>query len=413
MPKRPRSWTNEYVRHGTQTLIAALEIATGKVVAHIRNRRTSVNFLRFMNDVVRAYPDRELHVVADNLNIHENEARPRWLGRHHRVQFHYTPTHASWVNLIECFFSILSKQGLAHSVQRSKQELKDLLGRFLAIYNANCGPFTWTKGPEQLAAHHRNNQGLPSSASPKAAPPERQAEETRFYKELMGRCTRFLRPTARSRCFAARWRPPARDRGSLALSMIRQTDAAVHSRVKLQMKREALAKHNRPLRPGLPERQTHDYERHGTTTLFAALDVAAGKIIGQCQPRHRHQEFLRFLAKIDAATAAGMPVHLILDNDGTHKHPDVKAWFAEHPRYQVHFTPTSASWLNQVERWFAEITRKRIRRGTFRSVREHEKPIRDYIRAHNKAPQPFQWVASANKIVAKVRKYKQTSETGD
>ena len=168
-----------------------------------------------------------------------------------------------------------------------------------------------------------------------------------------------------------------------------------------------------PLRPGLPERQTHDYERHGTTTLFAALDVAAGKIIGQCQPRHRHQEFLRFLAKIDAATAAGKPVHLILDNYGTHKHPDVKAWFAEHPRYQVHFTPTSASWLNQVERWFAEITRKRIRRGTFRSVRELEKAIRDYIRAHNKAPQPFQWVASANKIVAKVRKYKQTSETGD
>ena len=148
--KNPRSWTNEYVRHGTQTLIAALEIATGKVVAHIRNRRTSVNFLRFMNDVVRAYPDRELHVVADNLNIHKNEAARRWLGRHPRVQFHYTPTHASWVNLIECFFSILSKQGLAHSVQRSKQDLKELLNRFLASYNESCGPFTWTQGPEQL-----------------------------------------------------------------------------------------------------------------------------------------------------------------------------------------------------------------------------------------------------------------------
>jgi transposase len=148
--KTPRSWTNEYVRHGTQTLIAALEIATGKVVAHIRNRRTSVNFLRFMNDVVRAYPDRELHVVADNLNIHKNEALRRWLVRHPRVRFHYTPTHASWVNLIECFFSILSKQGLAHSVQRSKQDLKDLLHRFLENYNATCGPFTWTKGPEQL-----------------------------------------------------------------------------------------------------------------------------------------------------------------------------------------------------------------------------------------------------------------------
>jgi len=148
--KKPRSWTNEYVRHGTQTLIAALEIATGKVVAHIRNRRTSVNFLRFMNDVVRAYPDHELHVVADNLNIHKNKAARRWLGRHPRVHFHYTPTHASWVNLIECFFSILSKQGLAHSVQRSKQDLKDLLQRFLVHYNETCAPFSWTKGPEQL-----------------------------------------------------------------------------------------------------------------------------------------------------------------------------------------------------------------------------------------------------------------------
>jgi len=147
---KPRSWTNEYVRHGTQTLLAAMEIATGKVVAHVRNRRTSVNFLRFMNDVVRAYPDRELHVVADNLNIHKNQAARRWLGRHPQVHLHYAPTHASWVNLMECFFSILSKQGLARSVQRSKQDLKNLLHRFLASYNATCGPFTWTKGPAQL-----------------------------------------------------------------------------------------------------------------------------------------------------------------------------------------------------------------------------------------------------------------------
>lgn len=148
--KKPRSWTNEYVRHGTQTLIAALEIATGKVLAHVRNRRTSVNFLRFMNEVVRTYPDRDLHVVADNLNIHKNEAARRWLRRHPRVRFHYTPTHASWVNLIECFFSILSKQALAQSVQHSKRDLKDLLHRFLANYNETCRPFTWTKGPEQL-----------------------------------------------------------------------------------------------------------------------------------------------------------------------------------------------------------------------------------------------------------------------
>jgi len=148
--KKPQSWTNEYVRHGTQTMIAALEIATGKVVAHVRNRRTSANFLRFMNEVLRAYPGRELHVVVDNLNIHKNEAARRWLGRHPKVQFHYTPTHASWVNLIECFFSILSKQGLAHSVQHSKQDLKELLNRFIASYNETCNPFTWTKGPEHL-----------------------------------------------------------------------------------------------------------------------------------------------------------------------------------------------------------------------------------------------------------------------
>jgi len=148
--KKLRSWTNEYVRHGTQPLIAALEIATGKVLAHVRNRRTSVNFLRFMNEVVRTYPDRDLHVVADNLNIHKNEAARRWLRRHPRVRFHYTPTHASWVNLIECFFSILSKQALAQSIQHSKRDLKDLLHRFLANYNETCSPFTWTKGPEQL-----------------------------------------------------------------------------------------------------------------------------------------------------------------------------------------------------------------------------------------------------------------------
>ncbi len=167
-----------------------------------------------------------------------------------------------------------------------------------------------------------------------------------------------------------------------------------------------------PLRPGLPERQTHDYERHGTTTLFAALDVAVGKVIGDCQPRHRHQEFIRFLNRVDAETDPTVAVHLILDNYGSHKHPEVKQWFADHPRYQLHFTPTSASWLNQVERWFAEITRRRIRRGTFRSVRELERAIRAYIRDHNKAPQPFQWVAAANTIIKKVRKYKRTSETG-
>lgn len=168
-----------------------------------------------------------------------------------------------------------------------------------------------------------------------------------------------------------------------------------------------------PLRPGLPERQTHNYERHGTTTLFAALDIAAGKIIGQCQPRHRHQEFLKFMETVEGATASDLAVHIILDNYGTHKHPDVKRWFQAHPRYQVHFTPTSASWLNQIERWFAEITRKRIRRGTFGSVRELERAIRDYIRQTNRDPRPFKWVATANAIIKKIRKYKDTSETGE
>ena len=168
-----------------------------------------------------------------------------------------------------------------------------------------------------------------------------------------------------------------------------------------------------PLRPGLPARQTHDYERHGTTTLFAALDVLEGTVIADCQPRHRHQEFLGFLERIDASLTTGLEIHLILDNYGTHKHPEVKKWLADRPHYHVHFTPTGSSWLNQIERWFAEITRKRIRRGTFHSVRDLIKAIRDYVRQYNKNPKPFQWVASASKIIQKVNKYKETLETGD
>ncbi len=168
-----------------------------------------------------------------------------------------------------------------------------------------------------------------------------------------------------------------------------------------------------PLRPGLPERRTHDYERHGTTTLFAALNVLEGTVIGECQPRHRHQEFLRFLDRIEESVESGLDIHLVLDNYGTHKHPDVKKWLMQRPRYHVHFTPTSSSWLNQIERWFAEITRKRIRRGTFHSVRDLIKTINDYIRLYNKKPRPFLWIASASQIVRKVNKYKDTSETGD
>ena len=168
-----------------------------------------------------------------------------------------------------------------------------------------------------------------------------------------------------------------------------------------------------PLREGLPERQTHDYRRHGTTTLFAALNVLEGTVIAQCQPRHRHQEFLRFLNQIERSVPKQRVIHLVLDNYGTHKHPMVREWFQTHPRYHLHFTPTSSSWLNQIERWFAEITRKRIRRGTFRSVGELTAAIEDYIRVYNQNPQPFAWVASASRIIRKVSKYKRTSETGD
>src|SRR5216684_4513868 len=147
---KPRAWTNEYVRHGTQTLLAALEIATGKVVAHVRDRRTTVDFLSFMDEVVKSYPLGELHVVLDNLNIHKNDAAKQWLLRHPRVHFHYTATHASWMNRIECFFSILTKQALTHSVQRSKKDLKDFLLHYLKKYSQNPTPFTWTKGPEHF-----------------------------------------------------------------------------------------------------------------------------------------------------------------------------------------------------------------------------------------------------------------------
>ena len=168
-----------------------------------------------------------------------------------------------------------------------------------------------------------------------------------------------------------------------------------------------------PLRPGIPERQTHDYTRHGTTALFAALNVLLGTVIGCCMERHSHVEFIRFLEKIDRETPKRLDIHLVLDNYGTHKHPKVKEWFTAHPRYHLHFTPTSSSWLNLVERWFAEITRKRIRRGTFRSVPELIKAINDYIRENNKHPKPFIWTASAESILRKIRHCKEALKTVD
>ena len=158
-----------------------------------------------------------------------------------------------------------------------------------------------------------------------------------------------------------------------------------------------------PLKKGRAATMTHDYKRHGTTTLFAALDVKSGLVIGDCQPRHRAKEFVRFLKQIDRCALKHLDVHLVLDNYATHKTPEVKAWLAKHPRFKLHFTPTSASWLNLVERFFAEITRKRIRRGVFKSVAELEDAIHDYLDHHNGAPKPFVWTKSAAKILEKER----------
>jgi transposase len=159
-----------------------------------------------------------------------------------------------------------------------------------------------------------------------------------------------------------------------------------------------------PLRPGIPLRQTHDYRRNGTTTLFAALDTLSGKVIERCLPRHRHSEFLEFLDHVNDNVPAKLDIHIIMDNYATHKHPAVKHWFARHPRYHAHFTPTSSSWLNAVERFFAEITNKRIRRGTFRSVRELEKAIKHYVAEHNADAKPFVWTKSARTILRKIKK---------
>ena len=168
-----------------------------------------------------------------------------------------------------------------------------------------------------------------------------------------------------------------------------------------------------PLAPGLPERRTHDYLRHGTTTLFAALDVATGTVIGELHRRHRSSEFLKFLATLEHETPAKLDVHLIMDNYGTHKTPTVRAWFARHPRFHVHFTPTSTSWINQVERWFALITEKQIRRGSHRSTIALEIAIRDYLNIYNKNPRPFKWTKHADEILASIARFcKRTSDSG-
>jgi len=162
-----------------------------------------------------------------------------------------------------------------------------------------------------------------------------------------------------------------------------------------------------PMKKGRAGTMTHDYKRNGTTTLFAALNMLDGSVIGQCMPRHRRSEFLRFLKTIDQQTPPHLNLHLIVDNYATHKTDEVKRWLKRHTRFHLHFTPTSASWLNMVERFFAEITRDRIRRGTFNSVAELESAIMDYLQKHNADPKPFVWTKSADEILKKVAKARQ------
>lgn len=159
-----------------------------------------------------------------------------------------------------------------------------------------------------------------------------------------------------------------------------------------------------PLKKGRAGTMTHDYKRNGTTTLFAALEMAEGKLIGTCMPRHRHQEWMKFLELIDQETPAELDLHLIADNYSTHKHPKVKRWLKRHPRFHMHFIPTSSSWLNMIERWFREITDKRIRREAFKSVPQLIAAIEDYIRHHNQDPQPYIWTAKVQDILEKVRR---------
>ena len=168
-----------------------------------------------------------------------------------------------------------------------------------------------------------------------------------------------------------------------------------------------------PMGLGYVEGITHDYVRHGTTTLFAALDIATGQVLTSCKNRHRHQEYLQFLKQVDADVPPDLEIHLVVDNYATHKHPKVKRWLAAHPRYQVHYTPTYASWLNQVEIWFNIITQRAIRRGTFRSVKALIAKIENFVNQYNRTSHPFVWTATADSILDKVKRLCQRiSETG-
>jgi len=165
-----------------------------------------------------------------------------------------------------------------------------------------------------------------------------------------------------------------------------------------------------PLKKGRCGTMTHDYKRNGTTTLFAAIDLLRGKVIGDCHKRHRHQEFLKFLRRIDREFPGKTPLHLVIDNYGTHGTPEVKTWLSRHPRFVVHYVPTSCSWLNLIERWFAELTNKRIRRGSFLDVDDLQTAIYEFLSAWNENPKPFVWTATVDSIVAKLTRCRQTLE---
>ena len=160
-----------------------------------------------------------------------------------------------------------------------------------------------------------------------------------------------------------------------------------------------------PMRPGQPERKTHDYMRHGTTTLFAALDVATGTVLGECYPKHRNQEFRRFLKLIDESVPKDLDIHLVVDNYATHKTPAVQRWLTKRPRFHIHYTPTYSSWLNLVERWFAILSERKIKRASHRSTRELERDIRDFLEHNNEHPKPFIWTKSADQILASVKRF--------
>ena len=166
-----------------------------------------------------------------------------------------------------------------------------------------------------------------------------------------------------------------------------------------------------PMQPGQAERRTHDYNRHGTTSLFAALDVQTGQVVGETHRRHRAVEFRKFLDRLDASVPLDLDVHIIMDNYGTHKTPLIRAWFAKRPRFHVHFTPTYGSWLNLIERWCAELTTKQLRRGVHRSVRALEAAIREFIEAHNTKGRPFVWTKSADEILASIARFAQRTLT--